>query len=225
MSAFSFTAPFWTAEQERAELDGLSEEEQRQLQEDLYGPAAADGDEVHTNANDAVRAILGEDTLRADAPPLQAFLRCCDDDPVEAAKRYRCYDEMRRLLFGDDAPVALRQPEDYETLNKGVLQILPQRDRYGRPIVFWDRIRSTASRDSVLRCWFVALDRLSRYSESYVVLLLWKGYDLYMHYDRILEKKWFQILSVMPTLFRAIHACTGSGKSVIGLTTREYQWG
>lgn len=52
MSAFSFTAPIITEEEEEAELDALNEEERRQLKLDMYGKAQDDGDEDTDNDDD-----------------------------------------------------------------------------------------------------------------------------------------------------------------------------
>jgi hypothetical protein len=40
---------------------------------------------------------------------------------------------------------------------------------------------------------------------------------LYQHFDRILSKKTNQIMNCIPAKVKAIHICTGSGKSVTEL--------
>jgi len=44
-----------------------------------------------------------------------------------------------------------------------------------------------------------------------------KGFDLYMHFDRILMKRMLDIDNAIPMCTRAIHLCTGSGVSVLSL--------
>lgn len=52
-------------------------------------------------------------------------------------------------------------------------------------------------------------------SHRFLILI---GFDLYMHFDRILDKKLFKVWYSVPAKFRAIHTFTGSGQSVVGLT-------
>jgi hypothetical protein len=50
-----------------------------------------------------------------------------------------------------------------------------------------------------------------------ILFFLLQGYDLYKHFDRILSKNAIQIMNCMPARPRAVHICTGSGKSVMEL--------
>jgi hypothetical protein len=171
--------------------------------------------------------------------PAYGFLRHTNYDPLSAAESLASYWALRRLLFGAERaylPMTLqgamldrgssskeKEYEDIATLEKRTVFVM-DKDQHGRPVLFWDRIRSSkrfACRNSVLRCFFYCWQCISTLPEAQkhgcVILMNMKGYDIYEHFDRILSKRAFDIDRRMPIKVRAIHLCTGSGKSVTEL--------
>lgn len=189
MSAFSFTAPFITKEEEKAERVSLSEEEEKSVERDLFGGSS--DDEPHISDGDISQSLeqvqifidsIDESDKQAyleacsrvpelvatESDPLK-FLRCCEFDVEAAAKRLIEYWKVRRDLFGEQRaflPMTLGQAmeADRPALEKAVVQILPD-DSFGRPVLFWDRIRSNKSvihRDEVARIHFYMLHIMTK---------------------------------------------------------------
>jgi hypothetical protein len=91
------------------------------------------------------------------------YLRCENYDPWAAADRVARYWSIRQHLFGPKAflPLTLTGAlaDDVEFLRKGFVY-LQCRDRRGRPVLFFDRVRctkETVPRQVAMRCCFYAL--------------------------------------------------------------------
>ena len=70
-----------------------------------------------------------------------SFLRSVDGKPKQAAKRLARHFEVKRDLFGDsklvkDIELSDFDEDDMEALHSGGFQVLKQKDRAGRPILF-----------------------------------------------------------------------------------------
>lgn len=206
MSAFSFTAPFITKEEEKAERVSLTEEEEKQVEQDLFGCDCSNEPFVNEDTNEIdhgleqmriwIDSVIDEspekkayleacsrapELVATESDPLK-FLRCCQFDPESASKRLLEYWKVRRELFGHDRaflPMTLDQAmeADRAALEKAVVHVLPD-DKYGRPVLFWDRIRSNKSvihRDEVDRIHFYMLHvmtkRKSVQTKGYVCII------------------------------------------------------
>ena len=209
MSAFSFTAPFITKEEEKAERVSLSEEEEIRVEQDLFGcdrddEPLKDTKEINhsleqmqffiDNIDGSQKKAYLEACFRTpglvatESDPL-TFLRCCQFDTESASKRLIEYWKVRRELFGEERaflPMTLSQAmeADRDVLEKALVQVLPD-DKYGRPVLFWDRIRSNKSviqRDEVARIHFYMLHvmtkRKSVQTNGYVCIINLKVCDL-----------------------------------------------
>jgi hypothetical protein len=97
-----------------------------------------------------------------------AFLRCEKYDSWAAAHRLVKYWNVQKMVFGPErAFLPMTQAgamlEDMEYLRKGLYLVLAD-DKFGRSVVYWDRIRSTSiviPRDSLSRCIFYLLHAIS----------------------------------------------------------------
>jgi hypothetical protein len=186
MSAFTFSAPIVTPEDERAEREALPEEERQRIHEEVYGS------EVEIKETDAMaeKAVLMLQEALHEIPDaakqayleaservpllvkresdLIRFLRCEKYNAWAAARRLVAYWDARKKFFGPNrAFLPMTQSgamaEDMEYAEKALIAMLPD-DDHGRPVVYWDRIRSTAAvapRASVLRCCFYLMQVLS----------------------------------------------------------------
>jgi hypothetical protein len=186
MSAFTFSAPVVTPEDEQAEREALTEEERQKIHEEIYGEEE-EMEETDTMVENAVlllRQALNDIPETAKKAYLEAlerapllveresdhirFLRCEKYDAWAAARRLVAYWEVRKKLFGPDrAFLPMTQTgamaEDMEYSEKALVTMLPD-DDHGRPVVCWDRVRATAAvapRASILRCGFYLLQVLS----------------------------------------------------------------
>jgi hypothetical protein len=191
MSAFPFSAPIVTPEEEQAEREALSEEERLRIHNEVYGS------EVEIKETDAMveKAVLllqealneiPDESKQAYLEALErapllveresepiAFLRCEKYDAWAAAHRLVAYWEARKKWFGPDrAFLPMTQTgamaEDMEYSEKALITMLPD-DDHGRPVVCYDRIRLTADvapRASVLRCCFYVMHVLSEQERS-----------------------------------------------------------
>jgi len=176
MSAFSFTAPFISEEEERAEREAFTEEEKQELHDDLYGGHNEDlseTDEMIKNGVALLRESLDaipdnekEEYLEAKRrtpelvereSPAISYLRYMKYDAWAAAQCMISYWKVRKKHFGPDRaflPMTLdgAMAEDMETFQKGILT-LQSEDKNGRKVYFVDRIRCTravASRESIV---------------------------------------------------------------------------
>jgi hypothetical protein len=99
--------------------------------------------------------------LVATESPIVAFWRCENQNPWGAAHRLVDYWKRRKQFFGEKAflPMAMgaaMSGDDLDALHIGLIQLLPD-DESGRPVFYWDRIRSVASvvqRESLVRTFF-----------------------------------------------------------------------
>ena len=177
MSAFSFTAPHITKEQEKEEYSNFDEEERADIQRDLYGtdtPTTFAEDErpeilpeSMTLLQEALEAIPQHEKvdylqalervphLVARESPGESFLRAMQFDPWAAASRLVAYWKFRREAFGTERafePMTLdgAMKQDKHIFELGFCALLPP-DRAGRCVVFWNRIactRAVAPRES-----------------------------------------------------------------------------
>jgi hypothetical protein len=187
MSAFTFTAPTFSEDEEALERSTLSGKEKDQIRWDMYGVGASVHDETTTviDVDDETRGLRlmnevistskgdhDKAALRAameSVPHLVSreshfvyFLRCENYNPWAAADRVARYWSIRQHLFGSKAFLPLTMSGamagDVEFLRKGFVY-LQQRDRRGRPVLFFDRIRctkETVPRQAAMRCCFYA---------------------------------------------------------------------
>jgi hypothetical protein len=180
-----FSAPFVTPEDEQAEREALTEEESQRLYEEVYGSEVEIEEtdtmvdaslllqealhEIPEAAKEAYLEALERAPLlvESESDPI-SFLRCENYDAWAAAHRLVAYWEVRKKFFGPDrAFLPMTQTgamaEDMEYSEKALISILPD-DDHGRPVVCWDRTRTSAAvapRASVLRCCFYLLQVLS----------------------------------------------------------------
>jgi hypothetical protein len=184
MSAFTFSAPTITPEDELEEREALTEEERNIIHEDLHGSSeqeVTETDELLKNGirllHEALKAIPAEEKIAylealERAPQLVEreskgilFLRFERYDAWAAAYRLVAYWDLRKKCFGQERAFlpmtqSAAMAEDTEVLRKGIATISPN-DKHGRPVFHWDRIRATGPhRDSVRRCLFYVLQAL-----------------------------------------------------------------
>jgi hypothetical protein len=185
MSAFTFTAPIVTEEEEREERAALTDEERLRLNLDVYGGEqfVPETEEMLENGVVLLRQALQDipDTEKAaylealEIAPLLveresnpvAFLRCEKYDAWAAARRLVEYWDVRKKTFGAERAFlpmtqAGAMAEDMEYVEKALFVMLPD-DDHDRAVFHWDRIRSTRSvapRDSVIRCLFYLMQAL-----------------------------------------------------------------
>jgi hypothetical protein len=179
MSAFTFTAPIVTVEDERLEREALTDDERKKLHEDVYGgeQLVTETEEMLQNGTRMLREALlaipdvekvaylealeiAPLLVERESDPV-AFLRCENYDAVSAARRLVVYWDIRKKTFGAErAFLPMTQSgamaDDMEYLEKALFVMLPD-DEHERAVFHWDRIRSirsVAPRDSVVRCFF-----------------------------------------------------------------------
>jgi hypothetical protein len=181
--------PYISLEEERQEVADLTDDERRRIRLDLYGVGDAEttADQPKMAAvstefalaayRKALSALMIQnstayetacqmcpDLVESESNPLD-FLRCEDGDAVSAADRAVRYWDWRLRFFGEERaflPMTLEgaMRADCVNLRKGFIFPVPQPDRYGRSVVFIDRIRANkcvAPRDAVNRCIFYVL--------------------------------------------------------------------
>ena len=183
MSAFSFTAPFISEEEEAAERKSLDEQERQEIHRDLHGENENEplsSDLTPAELEDKVKELKTElhkltesqssayrEAVRL-APNLvenetdwEAFLRVEKNDPRQAAMRVARYWGLRSEIFGPDLALCSMTmhgalvKDDY-LMSLGIIYLRPS-DRFGRSILFLDRTRFTprvASRESFSRVFF-----------------------------------------------------------------------
>ena len=177
MSAFSFTAPIISEEQEKEEYLKLAKQEREKIKSDLYGTniasllleqeklldrlpeslillqEALDAIPQHEKV-DYLQALSRVPHLVERESPGQVFLQACNFDPWSASSRLVSYWKFRREAFGNDKafqPMTLdgALKEDRHVFDLGFFALLPP-DKAGRRIIFWNRIACTkavATRD------------------------------------------------------------------------------
>lgn len=208
MSAFTFTAPIHTDDDERTEHASLTEEERDRYRAEVYGTDShlAETEDMIRNGLELLQRALDDmpselkqdyqeaveqvpDLVRAESPAIE-FLRVTRYDAWEAARRLVEYWSTRKQVFGPDrslTPMTLEgaMAEDVKYLEKAVLYVLED-DQHERPVVFYDRMRCTKDvipRDSAVRCfWYVLqtlVEKSSHQVRGYVVIVNYRGCDLY----------------------------------------------
>lgn len=170
MSAFSFTAPSITEEQEEAERQALSEQEKEMLHDDLFGTMKTNPDATLTEETEDFRQqalflfieALDQIPVLKKTAYLQAvervphlveqetsaivYLRYWNFDAWAAASSL-CETWQHRLkLFGEEhafLPMTCRGAMSpyVAYLTKGIFRILAD-DDHGRAVLFFDRIRA-----------------------------------------------------------------------------------
>ena len=197
---FSCTAPVITEEDEKAERLARTEAENLAIQHDLYGTSTA----MACPSPDLLQALLAEmetciDDIRIKPAYERAleldlieretkhstFLRAAEYNPKDAAQRIVEYWKVRRKNFGQDKafrPITLETADPDEKLAHGTIRLLP-RDRNGRSVLFFDRVRcfnvgmKTAD---ILRCLTYLLHTIDDEEGRGIVLLAsLKGLELY----------------------------------------------
>jgi hypothetical protein len=190
MSTFSFTAPSISPEELQAEREALPPEERQKIHNDLFGKEQSELDEfADAGISPALMeslTVMMQDALDSGIPDqekeayleavalapdvvtkessAQMFLRYTNYDPWAAARGLISYWEMRKEIFGADRaflPMTMSgaMAENREHLDKAIVILLGS-DRHARPVVLFDRIRSSkryVQRNSVLRCVFYVL--------------------------------------------------------------------
>ena len=172
MSAFSFTAPFVSEEQEQAEFSGFTEEVKEEIQNDLHAKSEfkvrdqpdilpeslilleeALGTIPMNEKKDYTEALERVPHLVQQESPGESFLRATEFDPWAAAQRLVSYWKLRKEFFADRAflPMTLdgAMREDRSVFDLGFCMLLPT-DVGGRQVMFWNRIactRAVAHRD------------------------------------------------------------------------------
>lgn len=161
---WSWTAPTVTQEQVEAEKAALTEEEQRQIQNDLHGAyepieetpqlIADKIDEMrqHINAiedEDKESYLVAQEKCAeyCNSEEFQLmFLRADKFDAEKAASRLVSYWDEKLDLFGPDKTYKrlsvndlLDNPGDVEILKSGAFYSLPNKDEAGRGILFLNR--------------------------------------------------------------------------------------
>ena len=170
LSAFSYTAPRFTEEQEQKERESLTEEEENVVSSDVFGVDAVieETEElvIHSLAQfeEELATLPDEDKqgysqaleecpliVEQESAPIR-FLRAEDYDAKRAAVRLAKYWNTRVELFGPDSaflPMTLDgamadDAQAFEALGDGNC-MLPH-DKHGRAVYFSDKSRSTNER-------------------------------------------------------------------------------
>lgn len=243
MSSFSFTAPCITPEEERIERQGLTQAELEEIDRDLFGTDCDVGEDASLVA-DCIAAmhqvIEGMDDDEKDAyltaleiSPLLVetesnpikFLRCEQFEPMKAAKRLMAYWKVRRSVFGYEKaflPMTLNGAMNgmEESLRKGTHILLPY-DSKGRPVIYWDRIRSMrpiCERNEAYQVSFfvrhIMSESIVAQKRGHVLIVNVRSFDLYKHYDRMLIKQHKTLADAIPSKVKATHCFGGSETSV-----------
>jgi len=184
MTAFSFTAPCITEEQEQKERDELSEEERKAIEADLFGThqnlvespemveeAVAQFHQAVDNLPMDDKAVYLESlekcsprTIEIESSPVR-FLRAVDYNPELAAKRIALYWSTRKEIFQDRAFLPMRleggclNEDEVQFISeswRNALFLLPH-DAHGRAVMYKDKRRnifSSVSREGFLRVYW-----------------------------------------------------------------------
>ena len=168
MSVLS-NAPIITEEEERAEREALTEEENRQLQQDVYGLLAGESSQFQgKTASDVEQAVaalkvriesmpervtreynralsVAPDVVAQESAPL-SFLRCEEFNIEAAATRLVTYWKLRCQAFANDEeraflPLRLNDSlrDDFQVLENAIFLILPK-DLHGRQVLFMNLV-------------------------------------------------------------------------------------
>jgi hypothetical protein len=200
MSAFTASAPMVTKQDEIIEREALTDDERQIICDEVYGTEII-MPETETMLTEGTalmaQALQGipdteklaylealeraPELVKRESDPV-AFLRCEKYDCWAAAHRLVKYWNVRKMVFGPErAFLPMTQAgamlEDIEYLQKGLYLILAD-DKFGRSVVYWDRIRSTNDvipRDSLSRCNFYVLqaayERASTQRKGFIMII------------------------------------------------------
>ena len=197
MSAFSFTAPFITEEEELAEREALAEDERQQIRRDIGLETVEDPPQPsptpqvlaekvqqvhelleHLPLADAYRRALASAAAVVQAETdIQQFLRVEQWNVERAAQRVARYWGLRTDIFGDSIlPLTLHGALATESalMSLGLAFVLPN-DRHGRAVMYFDRTRFTlrvGTREAFLRVLFYMLYSISLRDNPQFVLVL-----------------------------------------------------
>mmetsp|Transcript_15309 Transcript_15309/g.42484 ORF Transcript_15309/g.42484 Transcript_15309/m.42484 type:complete len:611 (+) Transcript_15309:263-2095(+) len=145
------------------------------------------------------------------------FLRCDCFDSVKAAKRLVNFLELLLDLFGDDAlrrPISLSDftKEELRHMRKGMIQLLPYRDRSGRRIVvfFPDEERSqippfTKAKITMYMGWVAGSNDVITQRKGLIVMAWFDSSFVERNESWKIKYKFYQMTS---TRISAIHFCS-----------------
>lgn len=186
MSAYTFTAPLVTPEEEKAEREALTDEEKKRLEDEVYGKEndIEETEDMQSTGiamiQDAIEAIPASekseynealqrvpDLVETESPYL-VFLRASRWDSWAAARQLVDHWRGRVKIFGRDKaflPMTLdgAMAEEVPYLETAIV-VPAGEDHRGRAVVFLDRVRCTreiAPREHAARCWWYLLHTLS----------------------------------------------------------------
>jgi len=141
-------------------LNDLSLKEREAVTEELHGISIVEKEdpELVRSAVTSLRQELGlVDCIVDDDTELLKFLRAESFDVKKAAIRFKRFADFQQNLFGKEGRIRYSDlsQEDRKYLQKGFMQLLPQRDRAGRAILICigslkQQLKTTVETD--LRC-------------------------------------------------------------------------
>jgi len=225
-TAFSFSAPQFTENDELKEIEDLTEEERTDISNDLMGTNSTSEETLEMRQDGIVELQEELDAISVDdkGAYLQAleecpavveretspllFLRSTKFNAKLAARRLVEYWKWRLTIFGPEKaflPMTLQDAlrDDREVLDD---------DDHDRAIIYFEKGRinpTVASRNSLLRVvWYVhhvVLGKDTAQKNGIVHVLNMKGYTL-KHFDRIGEKYTrVSVLDCLPIRWCALH--------------------
>mmetsp|Transcript_18583 Transcript_18583/g.28697 ORF Transcript_18583/g.28697 Transcript_18583/m.28697 type:complete len:326 (+) Transcript_18583:85-1062(+) len=233
-TAFSFSAPQFTEDDELKEIEDLTEAERTDIRNDLMGTNTALHETLELRQDgivelqDELDCISGEEktaylqaleecpaVVQRETSPL-LFLRSTKFNAKLAARRLVEYWKWRLTIFGPEKaflPMTLQDAlrDDREVLEKGWVQVLDD-DDHDRAVIYFEKGRinpMVSSRNSLLRVvWYVhhiVLQKEAAQRNGIVHVLNMKGYTL-KHFDRIGEKYTrVSVLDCLPIRWCALH--------------------
>mmetsp|Transcript_46880 Transcript_46880/g.135084 ORF Transcript_46880/g.135084 Transcript_46880/m.135084 type:complete len:493 (+) Transcript_46880:339-1817(+) len=149
-----------------------------------------------------------------------SFLRAEKFDVQKAAIRMFAHFETRSTLFEDpqvlgrDIRVSdFSSPDDKSLLERGFCQLLPHRDRVGRPIIFLYSPRPGAQApynfDSKLRIFFwmgLLATRMGEDIQRKGVVVVWHGISSKRKADALNGARYFTTMACMTSAVTSVHA-------------------
>lgn len=244
---WSYTAPSVTQEQVEAEKAALTEEEQQQIQDDLYGAydPIEETPQIIADKIDEMREYINtiEDEDKESYLVAQEkcadycnseefqlmFLRADKLDAKKAASRLVSYWEDKLKIFGPDRTYhrislndLLAFPGDIELLKSGAIYPLPNKDKAGRAILFFDRSKLAQlgyDRRNKLRLFFYMLHCLFEddavTQKKGFVLFSAPPDDIHRRFDRKMAKHgWNALRGSLPVRLAAYHLTVPAGSFI-----------
>uniref|UniRef100_A0A7S1GIN1 CRAL-TRIO domain-containing protein n=1 Tax=Cyclophora tenuis TaxID=216820 RepID=A0A7S1GIN1_CYCTE len=171
VTAFPFSAPRFTEEQQAKEKASLKDEEKAQIQRDIYGKGS-DMDypeetdeflipklEMFQQEVDAIdykpaylEALEKAPKIVEEESPAVTFLRCENYEPKPAAKRLIMYWKFRKQFFGEDKfclPMTIHggamDEKDAQYVREGITLQWCGMDQHGRPVIVHEIFRPKVS--------------------------------------------------------------------------------